>query len=98
MRTLSASELLDAWERGVAQHPLERALTLLAAARPEMTPEALAALSVGCRDADLFSLRELTFGPHLVSVTDCPQCAERLELELDVSELRAPAAPEPPRT
>jgi hypothetical protein len=90
MRALSATELLDAWERGLAQRPPERALTLLAAASTAGAAEALPALSVGRRDAALLALRERLFGPRLVSLADCPSCGERLELEFDVDEIRAP--------
>ena len=91
MRTLSATELLDVWERGLAQQPAERALALLAAARPERTPGELARLSVGRRDAGLLALREQTFGTHIVSIADCPQCGERLELAFESSEIKATA-------
>ena len=51
---------------GQDQHPLDRALTLLAAC-PELTRDELAALSVGQRGglARLLTLRERTFGPAL---------------------------------
>ncbi len=94
MRTLSATELLDAWERGLAQPPLERALTLLAAASPD-DAASVSALTVGRRDAGLLALRERIFGPRLVSVADCPSCSERLELNFDVDEIRAPASDVP---
>jgi hypothetical protein len=95
MRALSAAELLAAWEQGLSQTPLERALTLLRAATGE-EPDALARLSIGQRDARLLTLRELTFGPQLVSVTTCPNCGERLEMTFGVAELRA--APEAEQT
>lgn len=91
MRTLSATELLDVWERGLAQLPAERALALLAAARPDRTPGELARLSVGRRDAGLLALREQTFGTHIVSIADCPRCGERLELAFESSEIKAAA-------
>lgn len=97
MHTLSASELLDVWERGQGQRPVERALTLLAAASPGTSVEALAGLSAGRRDAGLLALREQTFGSQLVSLADCPGCAERLELTFDVAEIRTPAEPQPDR-
>lgn len=93
MRSLSAAELLDVWERAQAALPLDRALLLLAAAEPETPPAALAALAVGQRNARLLRLRERIFGPRLKSVTTCPTCAERLELEFEVSELLQAFAP-----
>lgn len=87
MRSLSAGELLEVWEHGLLATPVERALLLLAAAEPELRPDALAALPVGERDARLLRLRERTFGPSLESVASCPACGERLELAVAVAEL-----------
>ena len=84
MRPLSASELLDVWESGERQHPIDRAMTLLAAASPERTWEELVSLSVGQRDALLLRLREITFGPSLECFAACLQCGERLEFTMDV--------------
>lgn len=88
MRPLTAQELLDAWERGLGEPPVQRALTLLAAACPETLPEQLARESVGRRDGRLLSLREWTFGPRLVSLAACPACGERLETAFDVADVR----------
>ena len=99
MRPLSAQELLDAWERGLAEPPVRRALILLATACPGDDPEDLARESVGRRDARLLTLREWTFGPRLVSLASCPVCAERLETVFDVADIRVAsfddAPPEP---
>jgi hypothetical protein len=92
MYSITASALLEAWERGLGQQPIERALTLLAAAYPETPVEALARLSIGQRDAHLLSLREWLFGPTLVSLVNCPNCGERLELNFNVAEIRVPVA------
>jgi len=89
MRALSASELLSVWERGLAQSPIERALTLLVAANPEAAPDDVARLSIGQRDAQLLALREWMFGSQLVSLASCPSCGEQLELAFDVSDIRA---------
>jgi hypothetical protein len=89
MRPLSAFDLLRVWEVGEDQHPLDRALTLLEVACPELTWDELAALSIGQRDARLLTLREWTSGPRLNGFAECPQCAERLEFEVAVAELRA---------
>jgi hypothetical protein len=88
MRAISASQLLEIWERGLSQSPLQRALVLLAAAYPESSPEALSALPIGQRDNRLISLREVTFGPKLQSLATCPACYERLELNFEVADLR----------
>jgi hypothetical protein len=89
MRPLSTRELLDAWERGQAKPPVQRSLTLLAAACPEIPAEDLAHESIGWRDARLLTLREWTFGPHLVSLASCPACGERLEMAFEVADVRA---------
>jgi uncharacterized protein (UPF0212 family) len=88
MHALSASELLGVWEHGLAQRPIERALTLLATTLPGTPLDDLARLSIGQRDAGLLSLREQNFGPQLVCLTKCTNCGERLELSFMVSDLR----------
>jgi hypothetical protein len=97
MRGLSAVQLLEVWENGAAQLEIERALTILAPALGGSREE-VASLSLGARDRLLMELREATFGPVLSAYTECPHCAERLELPLDSSLLRSSAdAPEPLR-
>lgn len=91
MRRLSASELLDTWESGLVQPPVQRALTLLAAGSPEAAPDDLAALSIGRRDARLLELREETFGPLLICLARCRGCDERLQISFNASDLRAPS-------
>jgi hypothetical protein len=88
MRNLTAVQLLEAWEQGSGQPPVQRALVLIAAACPEEPVEALAGLSIGQRDARLLSLRELTFGTDLASVADCPACGEHLEMNFRTGDLR----------
>jgi len=90
MRELSAPQLLEIWECGSAQTATERALTLLAAARPDLKSDALGRLSVGRRDRLLLSLRESTFGRRLAAVTNCPECREQLELAFDIEDVRLP--------
>jgi hypothetical protein len=89
MRPLSTAELLTAWEWGLAQPYGQRALMLLAAACPDSPVDALAELSIGQRDALLFTLREWTFGSHLIGLATCPGCGEQLELGLDAADIRA---------
>ena len=86
MRQLTATELLDAWERGLAESPPARALTLLSASTGAGRDQ-LARLSVGERDRLLLTLREYTFGPRLDAVAGCPSCGERLELSFDVADV-----------
>lgn len=89
MRALSGQEILRIWEIGVGQHFLDRALIILAVAFPETSPEALAALNIGERDARLLSVREWTFGSGLNGYAECPQCQERLKFTLPVANIRA---------
>jgi hypothetical protein len=87
MRTPTTAELLEVWENGLRQRPIDRAIGLLEAVYPERSAETLAALSIGERDARLLRVRELFFGPSITSTARCPRCAERLEWESDVAEL-----------
>ena len=97
MHALSAGELLEVWESGLAQAPTERALGLLAAAWPEVSRDAWAALTIGQRDGRLLTLRQELWGPLMSAVVVCPGCRERLELTLDVRELLSNSQPELPR-
>jgi len=96
MRALSASELLSVWEIGSRQVPLQRALTMLAVACPEISSESLAGLTIGRRDARLLALREMTFGCEITGVTDCPECGETIELSFNSSDLRLLNETQPP--
>lgn len=87
MRSLSAAQLLQVWEQGMSEHPVDRALTLLSACCDESRKE-LAGLSIGRRDARLFELYELLFGPEMEAFTQCPQCGELLEYRLSVRDMR----------
>jgi hypothetical protein len=90
MQSLSAAELLDVWEQGLGQLPVERALALLAAAEPDTPGETFAQLSIGQRDGQLLSLREKIFGQDIVALTNCPKCNELLETNLRSSDIRIP--------
>lgn len=101
MRTLGAEDLIGIWERGVSQHPIDRALGILGAACPDASPDALARLSIGRRDALLFAVRARSFGPGLRGVAECPACGQRVEFAFDLGQtgladdgLRAPEPPE----
>jgi hypothetical protein len=87
MRTLSAAELLSVWERTLPQSPVQRALTLLQAACPEVPPEAWARLSIGQRDGWLFRLRDQIFGPELIGLATCPACAGQVEFTFTTTDL-----------
>lgn len=87
MRTLTATELLDVWEIGERQHPLDRAMTLLTIACPEKKYSELVHLSIGQRDALLFGVRELIFGPEMSAYTVCPECGVQLEFTVNTEDL-----------
>jgi hypothetical protein len=93
MRFLSASELMAVWERGISEHPADRALTLLQACCGEPR-EQLALASLGRRDAMLLEAYGQLFGDALKAYAECPQCGERLEYSLSARQLieSAPAA------
>lgn len=88
MRPLSARHIIQIWEIGQSQHPLDKALTLLSFAYPERSMTELASLSIGQRDAHLLTLRELSFGDRMNGFADCPKCGERLEFNLNVTDIR----------
>jgi hypothetical protein len=89
MRPLSEPDLIRIWELGARQHPIDRALTILTAACPESAREELESLTVGLRDARLFSVRERIFGPRLQGLVECPECHGQLEFSLNVADLCA---------
>jgi T4 bacteriophage base plate protein len=88
MRPLSAQDILQLWETGQHQHPIDRALTMLLGAFPDKSLDELANLSVGQRDGCLLMLRELTFGSKLEGIAECPNCGERLEFVMNVSDVQ----------
>jgi hypothetical protein len=96
MRPLSAEELLAIWEQGWGGTPSQQALALLAPACPESAADDLAALGIGERDWRLLGLREKVFGPHIAAVTVCPGCGQRLEIAMQVADVRVPEPPDVP--
>jgi hypothetical protein len=92
MEALSARRLLNLWERGLREGPIDRGLTLWQAACPGASREALAALQIGRRDAGLLDLREQLFGPRMATVLQCARCGGELELVFDIDEIRAAGA------
>lgn len=88
MRPLKAMELMTVWEHGLNQTLLERVLTLLIAACPEINSETIAGLSIGERDSRLLQLREWMFGSNLVNTARCPRCNERVEWENRIADIR----------
>jgi uncharacterized protein (UPF0212 family) len=94
MQKLSFQTIVQLWETGQRQHPLERMLTLLACALPGMPRSDLLNLSVGQRDAYLLALRERTFGSLFAGFAECPRCQERLECQFTVADIWYPGRPQ----
>src|SRR4051812_18581511 len=88
MQTLDDQEVLQVWENGLMQHPLDRALTLLSLLFPSQTRQALAELSIGQRDGYLLDLYESVFGAHLASQARCPACQHQVEFSLSLGDIR----------
>lgn len=85
--------IVQLWEMGQRQHPLERMLTLLTVALPGVPRSDLLNLSVGQGDAYLLMLRERSFGSQFVGFAECPQCQERLECLFSLADIWSGAAP-----
>jgi hypothetical protein len=92
MRPLSAVTVIEVWERGLGQPPVERALTLLSSCTEE-SAATLLALTVGQRDARLADLYQRLFGETLHAFAECPRCGQRLEYSMAVRDLTAPSRP-----
>ena len=82
-----------AWEEGVSQPPIQRALTLLATVWPDTSADEWAHASIGQRDGGLLTLREELFGSRLETTAVCPGCGEQLELTFSTQDIRAAAPP-----
>ncbi len=55
-----------------------------------VTAEAVRSLTVGDREALLLHLRRLSLGDRLQGVVDCPDCGEKMDLDLNVGDLLLP--------
>src|SRR5262245_40826944 len=90
MPVLNSAALLSAWEEGVPQPLIQRALMLLATAWPERSVDEWARASIGERDGRLIRLREELFGSRLDTTTVCPKCGEQLELMFNTQDVQVP--------
>ena len=89
MPALSAQDILRIWETAADQDPVRRALAILSVACPAIPRDALAALTVGRRDARLLAVLAETFGSTLESVATCAHCGQPMEFVLDADLLGA---------
>ena len=92
MRELGGDMVIAVWEAAREQHPLDRALTLLAFAHPERTRGELASLPLGGRDRALLELCERLFGPKLSLQASCTECGESSEFEVAIADLVQPTS------
>lgn len=88
---LTASQILEVWEQGRAQIPVQRALSLLALALPDLSPRDLENCGIGRRDRELLALRQRIFGPRITASATCPACGEIVEADFAVSDVLASA-------
>jgi len=91
MQALGEAELLALWERGIARHPIDRAVLLCAWARPDLPPSRLPDLPLGALNSSLLRLRVACFGSCISACVDCERCGERMEFTLDTAPLLAAA-------
>lgn len=82
MHPLSNADFLSLWERGRQLHRLDRGLLAIHTAFPEIRVESVADWPLGRRNRALVKLRSSCFGPALQCWTTCPQCAEKIELNI----------------
>jgi hypothetical protein len=94
----TAADLLNVWERGRSQSPVDRALSLLTLGHSETKPADLAELRIGERDARLLELRENVFGSGIAGRADCPACGQSIEINFTVSKIQTVPALEVPET
>ncbi|MCD9877598.1 T4 family baseplate hub assembly chaperone [Streptomyces guryensis] len=87
MAITGAAGLLAAWEAGLGEAPVGRALLLHRTARPDLDAGRLPQLPVGEREADLFALRRALFGERMQVRLECAACGADMEFELDAGEL-----------
>lgn len=86
-------DFLALWEEGAGEHPLDRAIGLIAAVEGTPRGEA-AALPLDRRDRALYRIAARLFGNRISLIATCPDCAGETELSFSTSD--ALAVPLPP--
>jgi hypothetical protein len=91
LRPLTGADELLVQEAMAASAPRAATITeLLGGCLAEPDETAAEDLCVGDREALLLHLRRTAFGERIEAMVDCPQCRERLDLELRTSDLLLP--------
>lgn len=91
MRTPTASELLNVWERALDATAAARGLLMLRLTDEAQDESAWLDLPLGRRDARLLQLHARLFGHALQGVAMCPACQSTVELALDCGALQLSA-------
>lgn len=89
MQVPGEAEILALWERGLARHPIDRALLLYAWTRPDLPSSSFPDLPLGTINRALLCLREICFGQRIIACIDCEHCGARMEVTLDTGQLLA---------
>ena len=84
-----AEDIVRIWERGRAERPVDRALTILDVLTGQPRPD-LAAMSVERRDRMLLAWRSRLFGDNLGGYAACPECGCGVDVSLTVDDPQEP--------
>ena len=85
----NAEAIVEIWERGLYQHRIDRALTILGVLT-ERPHRELAEMSLEQRDSQLLDWRGRIFGGSLSGYSACPRCDCRVDVSVSVDGLGAP--------
>lgn len=89
MHGLSNTRLLALWEQAADEHPLDRALTLIAALDPGASRAALADLPLAERDRLLFAITATVAGDRISVLARCEACETDTELSFSAAAIGA---------
>jgi hypothetical protein len=78
-----AETIVQIWERGRREHPIDRALTILSVLSGRPRGE-LASMSVERRDGQLLAWRNRLFGRELPGYANCPRCGCAVDVALTI--------------
>src|SRR5271166_1326435 len=98
MRALTTAEILRICECGASASRAERLLLLVSGACDDLPCEGLGKLTVGERDARLFSLRAQIFGPQLDALCDCPACGQCAALRFSAADVQGSQSADTPES